>query len=177
MCVFRGDSSAAAASPGDRWGGQQKAAKCVKRASKNSPFARKMPGKALRSARNASKNPKFLYIHIHFRGDSSAAAASPGDRWGGQQKAAKCVKKASKTARLPQNARQRASRNAPRGPTGATSLSKRASWHNGGNCTFRWVFVSHFVVFTQAGPFCGPAGRPAGAPELGKNPSKPPPLP
>ena len=27
VCVFRGDSSAAAASPGDRWGGQQKAKK------------------------------------------------------------------------------------------------------------------------------------------------------
>ena len=34
-----------------------------------------------------------------FRGDSSAAAAGPGDRWGGQQKAAKivkCLEKASK---------------------------------------------------------------------------------
>ena len=27
--------------PGDRWGGQQKAVKCVKKASQNSPFARK----------------------------------------------------------------------------------------------------------------------------------------
>ena len=44
--VSRGDSSAAAASPGDRWGGRQKAAKCVKKASENGPFARKMPGKS-----------------------------------------------------------------------------------------------------------------------------------
>ena len=41
-----------------RWGGQQKAAKCVKKASKNSPFARKMPGKAIKSARNARKRPQ-----------------------------------------------------------------------------------------------------------------------
>ena len=104
------------------------------------------------------------------RGDSSAAAASPGDRWGGQQKAAKCVGKAPKTARFPQNARQKASRNAPRGPTGAASLSKRASWDNRGNCTFLWDFLLGFVFSTQAGRYFGPAGRPAGAPELGKNP-------
>ena len=114
-----------------------------------------------------------IYLSIYMcvsRGDSSAAAASPGDRWGGQQKAAKCVGKAPKTARFPQNARQKASRNAPRGPTGAASLSKRASWDNRGNCTFLWDFLLGFVFSTQAGRYFGPAGRPAGAPELGKNP-------
>ena len=63
--------------PGKRPAGSRGIVKCLEKA----PKVLETPPKS----RFCSKIPKF-------RGDSSAAAASPGDRWGGQQKAKNAAK-------------------------------------------------------------------------------------